>query len=121
MSTAIMQIQGLSLDEHSVLAHQEVMNPSPVAQTPKSRARHGRGKHGGSIGRARASSNANEREVQISKALTWILKRAGGEKAAADGAEIEVNEDGWADCEEVVRVVNHRASFARSSILPSQS
>jgi 2'-phosphotransferase len=101
MSTSILKVQGLNLDESSILAHQEVMAPSVTS--PKSpRTRHGRGKHGGSMGRARAVSDVNAREVEISKALTWILRRGQGEKAEEDGIDIEFDEEGWADCGEVV-------------------
>jgi 2'-phosphotransferase len=102
MTTAILsQVQGLNLSEKSVLAHQDIMAPSVPSQD-KPRARHGRGKHGGSVGRARAVSDVNAREVQISKALTWILRKGQGEKAEEDGIDIEFNEEGWADCGEVV-------------------
>lgn len=96
-----MQVQGLNLNEESVLAHQNVMDPSPLTPTSP-RARHGRSKHGGSVGRARASSNTDQREVMITKALAWILKRGAGEKKEEDGIDIHFDEEGWADCGEVV-------------------
>lgn len=80
------------------------MPPSPFsAKSP--RARHGRGKHGGSVGRARASSNTDEREVMITKALTWVLKHGAGERKEEDGIDIHFNQEGWADCGEVVRTI----------------
>lgn len=79
------------------------MPPSPVSQNS---SRHGRSRHGGSVikGRGRGYSIVDEREVMISKALTWVLKRTvkeddeqeeGEDKLVADG-------EGWVDCEEVV-------------------
>lgn len=108
-----MQVQGLHLNEDSVLAYQKVMEPSPLSP----RSRHGRSKHGGSISRARASSNTDAREVSITKALTWILKRGGSEKRAEDGIDIQFDEDGWADCGEVVSMV---ASNLKAALTPRQ-
>jgi len=75
----------------------EIMDPSNVSQNE--RTRHGRGKHGGSVGkggRARAVSNVDERENVICKALSWILKRA------PQNEELELDEEGFADCGELV-------------------
>jgi hypothetical protein len=96
MTAVLPAMQGLSLDGG-------IMPPSPVSQNS---SRHGRSRHGGSVikGRGRGYSIVDEREVMISKALTWVLKRTvkeddeqeeGEDKLVADG-------EGWVDCEEVV-------------------
>jgi hypothetical protein len=75
----------------------EIMAPSDVSESP--RARHGRGKHGGSVskgGRTRASTLVNERQNLIAKALTWILKRG------ADSEDLKFDDEGFAECEELV-------------------
>lgn len=91
-------LQGLSLDSG-------IMPPSPVSGN---NSRHGRSKHGGSVvkgkGRGRGYSVVEEREVQISKALTWVLKRTVGEgEEQEEGDEkLVADAEGWVDCEEVV-------------------
>jgi 2'-phosphotransferase len=100
MAAAIMQpLQGLSLDGG-------IMPPSPVSQN---NSRHGRSKHGGSVAkggkaRGRGYSIVDEREVMISKALSWVLKRTVGEgEEQEEGDEkLVADAEGWVDCEEVV-------------------
>jgi len=82
----------------------EIMEASTIDHSP--RARHGRGKHGGSFsksGRSRALSNAgnavnavNEREVSIIKGLNWIL-RHGDEQEL-----LKLDEDGFAKCSDLL-------------------
>jgi 2'-phosphotransferase len=98
MATAVLPaMQSLSLDR-------EIMPPSPISQNS---SRHGRSRHGGSIvkgkGRGRGYSVVDEREVLISKALSWILKRTITEGEEQEGEEkLVADADGWVDCEEVV-------------------
>lgn len=81
------------------------MPPSPVSQN---NSRHGRSKHGGSVvkgnkARGRGYSIVDEREVMISKALTWVLKRTVREDEEQEGDEkLVADAEGWVDCEEVV-------------------
>lgn len=100
--TAVLQpMQGLALDR-------EIMAPSPISPTS---ARHGRSKHdGGAKTRRRGYSAVETREVTISKALTFILKRTvqEGEETEEDEGKLVADADGWVDCEEVV---SHNAKF----------
>ncbi len=101
MAAAVLQpLQGLSLDR-------EIMDPSPISPNA---SRHGRSKHGGSVaknakGRGRGYSVVDDREVLISKALTWVLKRTIQEGEEQDEGEekLVADSEGWVDCEEVVR------------------
>lgn len=97
--TAILQpMQGLALDR-------EIMAPSPIS--PNS-ARHGRSRHGGSVvkgtkARGRGYSVIDDREVAISKALSFVLKRTVEEgEEEEDENKLVADADGWVDCEEVV-------------------
>lgn len=97
MATAVLPaMQGLTLDR-------EIMPPSPVSQNS---SRHGRSKHGGSIvkkGRGRGYSVVDEREVLISKALSWVLKRTVEEGDEQEGEEkLVADAEGWVECDEVV-------------------
>lgn len=88
------------------------MPPSPASQN---NSRHGRSKHGGSVakkGRGRAYSVVDDREVAISKALAWVLKRTiqEGEKQEEGTEEkLVADADGWVDCEEVLEKENLKA------------
>ncbi|KAG9231954.1 putative tRNA 2'-phosphotransferase 1 [Amylocarpus encephaloides] len=103
MAAAVMApMQGLSLDGG-------IMPPSPASQNS---SRHGRSKHGGSVvkkGRGRGYSVIDDREVTISKALNWVLKRTikKGE-AQEEGTEekLVADAEGWVDCEEVLAKPN---------------
>ena len=104
MAAAVMQpMSSLSLDR-------EIMPPSPVSQNF---SRHGRSRHGGSVvkgkARGRGYSIVDDREVMISKALTWVLKRTIQEDEQQDEGEerLIADAEGWVDCEEVVRVSSH--------------
>jgi len=86
------------------------MPPSPVSQNT---SRHGRSKHGGSVvkngkGRGRGYSIVDEREVMISKALSWVLKRTVGEgEEQEEGDEkLVADAEGWVNCEEVLQRPN---------------
>lgn len=100
MATAVLPaMQGLSLDR-------EIMPPSPISQNY---SRHGRSKHGGSTakgkGRGRGYSVVDERDVSISKALSWAFKRTVEESEGqeAEGEDkLVADAEGWVDCEEVV-------------------
>ena len=100
MAAAVLQpMQGLSLDH-------EIMPPSPISQNA---SRHGRSRHGGSVvkgnkTRGRGYSIVDDREVTISKALSWILKRTveEGEDHEEDGAKLVADSEGWVDSQEVV-------------------
>ncbi|TVY46605.1 tRNA 2'-phosphotransferase [Lachnellula occidentalis] len=103
MAAAVMQpLQGLALDGG-------IMPPSPVSGN---NSRHGRGKNGGSVvkgkGRGRGYSVVDEREVQISKALTWVLKRTvqEGEEGEDGDEKLVADAEGWVDCEEVLQKSN---------------
>jgi 2'-phosphotransferase len=94
MAAAVLPaMQGLSLD-------QGIMPPSPAGQGS---ARHGRrssvakGK-----GRNRGYSVVDDREVLISKALSWILKRTVEEGEETEGEDKLTSNKGWVDVEEVV-------------------
>jgi 2'-phosphotransferase len=105
MATAVLPaMQGLSLDR-------EIMPPSPISQNS---SRHGRSRHGGSVvkgkGRGRGYSVVDEREVLISKALSWVLKRTIEEGEEQEGEEkLIADAEGWVDCEEVVSVCSKTA------------
>lgn len=101
MAAAVMSpMSSLSLDR-------EIMPPSPVSQNF---SRHGRSRHGGSVvkgkARGRGYSIVDDREVMISKALTWVLKRTVQEDEEQEEGEekLVADAEGWVDCEEVVRV-----------------
>ena len=102
MATAVMQpMSSLSLDR-------EIMPPSPVSQNF---SRHGRSRHGGSVvkgkARGRGYSIVDERDVMISKAISWVLKRTvqEGEEQGEGEEKLVADADGWVNCEEVVRFV----------------
>ncbi|PQE04919.1 hypothetical protein CJF30_00004746 [Rutstroemia sp. NJR-2017a BBW] len=110
MAAAVMQpLQAMSLDR-------EIMAPSPISNN---QSRHGRSKHGGSLSnnrktRQRGYSIVDEREANITRALTKLLKRTTTEESEEqeDGAEKLVPEvDGWFDCE---KVLNKLASLELS-------
>jgi 2'-phosphotransferase len=99
MAAAVMQpLANLTLDGG-------IMPPSPVSQNS---SRHGRSKHGGSVvkkGRSRGYSVVDDREVTISKALTWVLKRTikeGEEQEEGTEEKLVADANGWVDCEDVV-------------------
>lgn len=100
MAAAVLPaMQGLTLDR-------EIMPPSPVSQNS---SRHGRSRHGGSAAkgnktRGRGYSIVDEREVMISKALSWVLKRTveEGEEQEEGADKLVADSEGWVDCEEVV-------------------
>jgi 2'-phosphotransferase len=100
MAAAIMQpMSSLSLDR-------EIMPPSPISQNS---SRHGRSRHGGSVvkggkARGRGYSIVDDREVMISKALTWVLKRTVQEDEEQEEEEdkLVADAEGWVDCEELV-------------------
>jgi 2'-phosphotransferase len=101
MAAAVLQpLQSLSLDR-------EIMPPSPIVS--QNSPRHGRSRHGGSIvkgkPRGRGYSVIDEREVMISKALSWVLKRTVQEDEEQEEGEdkLVADAEGWVDCEEVVR------------------
>jgi 2'-phosphotransferase len=99
MAAAVLQpLQNLSLDNG-------IMAPSPISPNA---SRHGRSRHGGSVAgkktRGRGYSIVDDREVLISKALSWVLKRTVEEGEAQQGEEkLVADAEGWVDCEEVVR------------------
>ncbi|KAM3075356.1 hypothetical protein ACMFMG_007206 [Clarireedia jacksonii] len=102
MAAAVMQpLQAMSLDR-------EIMAPSPISNN---QSRHGRSKHGGSFSnnrktRQRGYSLVDEREANITRALTKLLKRTTEESESEeqeDGAEKLVPvTDGWFSCEKVL-------------------
>jgi len=97
MATAVLPaMAGLSLDR-------EIMPPSPISQNS---SRHGRSRHGGSIvkgkGRGRGYSIVDDRDVLISKALSWVLKRTVSAGEDEDGEKLVADSEGWVDCEAVV-------------------
>ena len=91
----------------AVLSQPGIMPPSPVSQNF---SRHGRSRHGGSVSktnktRGRGYSVVDDREVTISKALNFVLKRtveAGVEQEEGE-KKIVADSEGWASCQEVVR------------------
>ncbi|KAH8596447.1 KptA family-domain-containing protein [Bisporella sp. PMI_857] len=98
MATAVLPaMQGLSLD-------QGIMPPSPAGQGS---SRHGRrssvakGK-----GRSRGYSVVDERDVLISKAISWVLKRTVEEGEEVEGEGKLVANKGWVDVEEVLEQEN---------------
>jgi len=98
MAAAVLQpLQGLSLDGG-------IMAPSPISPNA---SRHGRGRHGGSVtkkARGRGYSIVDERDVLISKALLFVLKRTVDEtEEQEEGAEkLVADSEGWVDCEDVL-------------------
>ncbi|PQE32862.1 hypothetical protein CJF32_00001334 [Rutstroemia sp. NJR-2017a WRK4] len=111
MAAAVMQpLQAMSLDR-------EIMAPSPISNN---QSRHGRSKHGGSLSnnrktRQRGYSIVDEREANITRALTKLLKRTTEESESEeqeDGAEKLVSDpEGWFNCE---KVLNKLASLELS-------
>ncbi|KAL3424254.1 Tpt1/KptA family RNA 2'-phosphotransferase [Phlyctema vagabunda] len=106
MTAVLPAMQNLALDR-------EIMAPSPIS--PGS-ARHGRSKHGGSVvkntkARGRGYSVVDDREVTISKALSWLLKRTvvDGEETEEDEGKLVADSEGWVDCEEVLQHQNFTA------------
>jgi 2'-phosphotransferase len=102
MTAAVLpSLQGLSLDR-------EIMPPSPVSQNS---SRHGRSRHGGSVAkgksRGRGYSVVDDREVLITKALSWTLKRTVGEdeEQEDDDGKLVADSEGWVDLEEVVSLI----------------
>ena len=100
MAAAVLQpLQSLSLNH-------EIMAPSPISPNA---SRHGRGRHGGSVAkgktRGRGYSIVDERDVMISKALTWVLKRTieEGDEQEEDEEKLVADSEGFVDCEELVR------------------
>ena len=82
MAAAVLQpLQSLSLDNG-------IMAPSPISPNA---SRHGRSRHGGSVAgkktRGRGYSIVDDREVLISKALSWALKRTVEEGEEQEGEE----------------------------------
>ncbi|KUJ11866.1 uncharacterized protein LY89DRAFT_709804 [Mollisia scopiformis] len=98
MAAAVLQpLQGLSLDGG-------IMDPSPISPNA---SRHGRGKHGGSVAkktRGRGYSVVDERDVLISKALSFVLKRTVDEnEEQEEGAEkLVADSEGWVDCDDIL-------------------
>lgn len=102
MSAEVMQAQsGLLPAVDSLIVQQIIMAPSP-RNFASSRAKHSRNGHGGSIGRARASSNINESEVIMIRALCWILRHGAGGMGAQYGVNTAFDANGWADCGQIV-------------------
>lgn len=101
MSTAVLSMQTVAQPfEH------EIMMPSP---TTNKRPKHERGQSQNKVGRGRANTvDLNEREVEISKAMTYILRQA-----AKDNDDELVDEDGQADCGEIVRLTNLDLGISR--------
>lgn len=99
MTAVLPAMQGLSLDGG-------IMPPSPISQNS---SRHGRSRHGGSVvkGRGRGYSIVDEREVLISKAVTWVLKRTvkEGDEQEEGEDKLVADSEGWVDCEEVVSLL----------------
>jgi 2'-phosphotransferase len=101
MAAAVLSpMQSLSLDGG-------IMPPSPVSQN---NSRHGRSRHGGSVAkggkaRGRGYSVVDDREVMITKALTWVLKRTVGEEDEQEEGEekLVADAEGWVDCEDIAR------------------
>ena len=99
------------------------MPPSPVSQN---NSRHGRSKHGGSVvkgkARGRGYSIVDEREVMISKALSWVLKRTVGEgEEQEEGDEkLVADAEGWVDCEEAVSFPKMSLCCSSTNILQLQ-
>jgi hypothetical protein len=117
MATTVMQpLSSLSLDR-------EIMPPSPVSQNS---SRHGRSRHGGSVvkgkARGRGYSIVDERDVMISKALNWVLKRTVQEDEEQEEGEekLVADAEGWVNCEEVVRLPL-KPHFPRSSNIQNSS
>lgn len=78
------------------------MDPSPMSPGA---ARHGRrGSTTKSNKRGRGYSAVDNRETMISKALSFVLKRAVAEEDEQEEGEekLVANADGWVDCEDVV-------------------
>lgn len=100
MAAAVLQpLQGLSLNGG-------IMDPSPISPNA---SRHGRGKHGGSVAkktRGRGYSTVDERDVLISKALSFVLKRTVDEsEEQEEGAEkLVADSEGWVDCDDIVNL-----------------
>jgi len=93
MAAAVMPaMQGLALDGG-------IMPPSPVGQGS---SRHGRRSSVVKKGRGRGYSVVDERDVLISKALSWVLKRTVEEGEEVEGEDKLVATNGWVDCEDVV-------------------
>jgi len=99
MTAAVLpSLQGLILDR-------EIMPPSPVSQNS---SRHGRSRHGGSVAkgksRGRGYSVVDDREVLITKAMSWTLKRTveEDEEQEDDDSKLVADSEGWVDLEEVV-------------------
>lgn len=98
MAAAVLQpLQGLSLNGG-------IMDPSPISPNA---SRHGRGKHGGSVAkktRGRGYSVVDERDVLVSKALSFVLKRTVDEdEEQEEGAEkLVADSEGWVDCDDIV-------------------
>lgn len=108
MAAAVLpSMQGLSLDR-------EIMPPSPVSQNS---SRHGRSRHGGSVAkgkaRGRGYSIVDDREVMVTKALTWALKRTVDEEdEQEEGNErLVADSEGWVDCEDLVSATNSPKSY----------
>lgn len=80
------------------------MDPSPISPNA---SRHGRGKHGGSVAkktRGRGYSVVDERDVLVSKALSFVLKRTVDEdEEQEEGAEkLVADSEGWVDCDDIL-------------------
>lgn len=80
------------------------MDPSPISPNA---SRHGRGKHGGSVTkktRGRGYSVVDERDVLVSKALSFVLKRTVDEdEEQEEGAEkLVADSEGWVDCDDIL-------------------
>ncbi|RDW79781.1 putative tRNA 2'-phosphotransferase 1 [Coleophoma cylindrospora] len=101
MTAVLQQMPGLALDGG-------IMAPSPVSPGA---ARHGRSKHGGSVvkkTRGRGYSVVDDREVTISKAISFVLKRTTEEGEEEEEGKL-VASDGWVDCEDVLQHPNMAA------------
>ena len=94
MVTVLPAMQGLSLDRG-------IMPPSPAGQGS---SRHGRRSSvvKGSKGRGRGYSVIDERDVLVSKALSWVLKRVVEEGEEVEGEDKLVASEGWVEVDEVV-------------------
>jgi len=111
MATAVMPaMKGLSLDGG-------IMPPSPVGQGS---SRHGRRSSVVKKGRGRGYSVVDERDVVVSKALSWVLKRTVEEGEELEGEDKLVANDGWVDCEDVVRYFNLTPIFLHLYISENQ-
>ncbi|KAI9708298.1 MAG: hypothetical protein M1820_004002 [Bogoriella megaspora] len=101
MAAAVLQpFSSLSLDGG-------ILPPSPISQNP---SRYGRSRRGPSISKAnktrgRGYSDPDDRDVQISKALNWVLKRAVEANSAQEESQKKIIADaaGWANCEGVLQ------------------